>query len=122
MVDDTGAPAGADPGWAQRLRNLRQQQHDLLVAVVSSQAATVLGHPSPDDIDPECAFQDVGFESVKATELLDRLETVTELALSPTLAFDYPTPAALATHPGQQLSGSVAAAPLVGSRMAQTNR
>ncbi len=117
MVDDTGAGAGADSGLAQRLRTLRQQQHDLLVGVVCSQAATVLGHPSPDDIDPECTFQDLGFDSVKATELLDRLKTVTELALPPTLAFDYPTPDELATHLGQLLSGSVAAAPPVGSRV-----
>ncbi|WP_258044100.1 acyl carrier protein, partial [Mycobacterium kansasii] len=78
--------------------------------MVCSQSATVLGYPSPEDIDPECAFQDLGFDSVKATELLDRLNTVTGLALPPTLAFDYPTPAALAAHLGQLLSGSVAAA------------
>jgi acyl transferase domain-containing protein/acyl-CoA synthetase (AMP-forming)/AMP-acid ligase II/SAM-dependent methyltransferase len=117
VVDDTGASAGADSGLAQRLRTLRRQQHDLLVGVVCSHAATVLGHPSPNDIDPECAFQDLGFDSVKATELLDRLKTATELALSPTLAFDYPTPAALATHLGQLLSGSVVGAPPVGSRV-----
>ena len=74
MVDDTGAGAGADSGLAQRLRTLREQQHDLLVGVVCAQAATVLGHPSPNDIDPECAFGDLGFDSVKATELLDRLK------------------------------------------------
>jgi mycoketide-CoA synthase len=117
MVGDTGAGAGADSGLAQRLRTLRQQQHDLLVGVVCSHAATVLGRPSPDDIDPECAFGDLGFDSVKATELLDRLNTVTELALPPTLAFDYPTPDELATHLGQLLSGPVAAAPPVGSRV-----
>ncbi len=117
MADDTDAGAGADSGWTQRLRTLRQQQHDLLVGVVCSQMATVLGSPSPNDIDPECAFQDLGFDSVKATELLDRLNTETELALSPTLAFDYPTPAELATHLGQLLSGSVAAAPPVASRV-----
>jgi polyketide synthase 12 len=116
-VDDTGAGAGADSGLAQRLRTLRRQEHDLLVGVVCSQVATVLGHPSPNDIDPECAFQDLGFDSVKATELLDRLKTVTELALPPTLAFDYPTPDELATHLGQLLSGSVAAAAPVGSRV-----
>ena len=116
IVDDTAPGAGPDSGWAQRLRTLRQQQHDLLVGVVCSQAAMVLGRPSPDDIDPECAFQDLGFDSVKATELLDRLTTETELALPPTLAFDYPTPAALATHLGLLLSGPVAAAPPVGSR------
>jgi mycoketide-CoA synthase len=117
MVGDTGAGAGADSGLAQRLRTLRQQQHDLLVGVVCSQAAMVLGRPNPDDIDPECAFQDLGFDSVKATELLDRLKTVTELALPPTLAFDHPNPVALATHLGQLLSGSVAAAPPLGSRV-----
>jgi len=117
MADDTDAGAGTGSGWAQRLRTLRQQQHDLLVGVVCSQMATVLGHPSPNDIDPECAFQDLGFDSVKATELLDRLKAETELALSPTLAFDYPTPDELATHLGQLLSGSVAAAPPVGSRV-----
>ncbi|MGO9733304.1 fatty-acid--AMP ligase, partial [Mycobacterium sp.] len=76
-VEGTGAGAEADSGLAQRLRTLRRQQrtlrrqqHDLLVRVVCAQAATVLGHPSPDDIDPECAFQDLGFDSVKATELL----------------------------------------------------
>ena len=117
MVDDTGASAGADPGLTQRLRTLHQQQHDLLVGLVCSQVATVLGRHSPDDIDPECAFQDLGFDSVKATELLDRLKTATELALPPTLAFDYPTPDELATHLGQLMSGSVAAAPQVGSRV-----
>ncbi|MCW2663311.1 MAG: polyketide synthase and peptide synthetase, partial [Mycobacterium sp.] len=116
-VDDTGAGAGADSGWAQRLRTLRQQQHDLLVGVVCSQAAAVLGRPSPDDIDPESAFQDLGFDSVKATELLDRLKTETELALPPTLAFDYPTPDELAAQLGRLLSGSVASAPAVGARV-----
>ena len=117
MVDDAGAGAEADSGWTQRLRMLRKQQHDLLVELVCSQAATVLGHPSPNDIDPECAFGDLGFDSVKATELLDRLNTATELALPPTLAFDYPTPDELATHLGQLLSGSAPAAQPVGSRV-----
>ena len=115
-VEGTGAGAEADSGLAQRLRTLRRQQHDLLVRVVCAQAATVLGRPSPDDIDPECAFQDLGFDSVKATELLDRLKTVTELELPPTLAFDYPTPAALATRLSQPLSGPVAVARPVGSQ------
>lgn len=87
------------------------------MGVVCAQAATVLDYPSPNDIDPEWAFQDLGFDSVKATELLDRLQTVTELTLPPTLAFDYPTPVALATHLGQLLSGSVAVAAPVQPRV-----
>ncbi|OBG28373.1 type I polyketide synthase [Mycobacterium sp. 852002-51057_SCH5723018] len=116
-IDDSDAVAAADSGLAQRVRTLYRQQHDLLVGVVCSEAATVLGLPSPNDIDPEWAFQDLGFDSVKATELLDRLKTVTELELPPTLAFDYPTPAALATHLGQRLSGSVPAAAPVAARV-----
>ncbi len=107
---DIGAGAGADSGLTQRVRSLHQQQHDLLVAVVCAQVATVLGRPSPDDIDPEGAFQDLGFDSVKSTELLDRLKALTELELPLTLAFDYPTPNALATHLAQLMTGSVALA------------
>lgn len=118
VVDDIEPGGGPDSGWTQRLRTLRRQQHDLLVGVVCSQVATVLGRPGPDDIDPECAFADLGFDSVKATELLDRLTTETELALPPTLAFDYPTPDELATRLGQLLSGSAAAGPAVESRVA----
>ncbi len=116
VSDDTGPGAGVDSGWTQRLGTLRKLQHELLVGVVCAQAAAVLGHPNPNDIDPACAFQELGFDSVKAAELLDRLKTATELPLSPTMAFDYPTPAALATHLGQLLSGPVAATPPVGSR------
>ncbi|WP_263992297.1 acyl carrier protein, partial [Mycobacterium shinjukuense] len=106
----------ADQALNQRLRTLRQQEHDLLVGVVCTQAAAVLGNFKPDDIDPECAFQDLGFDSVKATELLDRLKAVTGLALSPVSAFNYPTPAALASYLGQLMSGSIAAPVQVVSR------
>jgi len=116
MADGTGTGARAHSGLAHRLRTLHEQQHDLLMNVVCAQAATVLGHPGPDQIDPELTFKDLGFDSVKATELLDRLKTVTELDLPPTLAFDYPTPAELATRLGQLLSGPGAAAAPGGSR------
>ncbi|WP_156748467.1 type I polyketide synthase, partial [Mycobacterium sp. E3198] len=107
--------AEADSGLAQRLRTLSRQQHDLLVAEVCSQAAAVLGRPSAQHIDPELTFQDLGFDSVKATELLDRLKTVTELELPLTLAFDYPSPDELATHLSQLLGGSSPAAARAGA-------
>ncbi|WP_319436472.1 fatty-acid--AMP ligase [Mycobacterium sp. RTGN5] len=108
--DGADAPTAPDPGWSQRLATLRQQQHDVLVGLVRSQVATVLGTLSPDDFDPEIPFRDMGFDSVKATELIDRLKNVTALALPPTLAFDHPTPNALATHLGHLLGGSVPSA------------
>ncbi len=81
----------------------------MLLGLVRSQVAPVLGNISPDEIDSEVPFRDLGFDSVKATELIDRLKNVTALALPPTLAFDHPTPNALATHLGHLLGGSVAA-------------
>ncbi|TVS87130.1 type I polyketide synthase [Mycobacterium helveticum] len=116
-VEGTVAGAEADAGLAQRLRALRGQQHHLLVREVCAQAATVLGQPGPEHIDPGLTFQDLGFDSIKATELLDRLKTVTELDLPLTLAFDYPTPDELATHLGQLLAGPAAAAAAAGAHV-----
>ena len=107
VADVTPNPE-SESGWEQRLRSLRQQQNDVLVDLVRSQVASVLGNISPDEVDPELTFQDLGFDSVKATGLIDRLKNVTALALPPTLAFDHPTPNALATQLGQLFGGSVA--------------
>ena len=57
-----------------------------------------VGYSGTHDIDPDSAFQDLGFDSLTAVELRNRLKNATGLALSPTLIFDYPTPTALADH------------------------
>jgi acyl carrier protein len=75
------------------------------VELVCLHAATVLGHSGGHDIDAERAFGDLGFESLTGVELRNRLTTETGLALSRTLIFDYPTPAALATYLQQLLHG-----------------
>jgi NAD(P)-dependent dehydrogenase (short-subunit alcohol dehydrogenase family)/acyl carrier protein len=91
---------------AQRLRGLDSEaQHALLLGLVRSHAAAVLGHPNPDDINPATTFQDLGFESLSAIELRNRLKAATGLVLSPTLIFDNPTPSGLAEYVGQQLTG-----------------
>ena len=101
---DTAASMSA---LAQRLHGLPpDQQHQLLVELVRSHVATVLGHPDPEDIDADRAFQDLGFDSLSAVELRNRLKTATGLALSPTLIFDYPTPNTLADHLGHHITGS----------------
>jgi acyl carrier protein len=89
---------------AQRLSGLSvDEQHNLLVELICSQVAVVLGHASDRDIDPEQAFTDVGFDSLTAVELRNRLKTTTGLSLSPTLIFDYPTPTTLANHFAKRL-------------------
>jgi acyl carrier protein len=97
LVDnDAGASVSA---LAQRLRGLSSvEQHHLLRELVCAQVAIVLGGPSEDDVDPDKTFQDLGFDSLTAVELRNRLKTTTGLPLSPTLIFDYPTPTAIAHH------------------------
>ncbi|KZS62298.1 type I polyketide synthase [Mycobacterium ostraviense] len=106
IVDDTDTAVSA-AGLVPRLRSLGpEQRHRELVDVVCRNAATVLGRSSTADINARRAFQDLGFDSLTAVELRNRLKTATGLALSPTLIFDYPTPAALAEHLGSRLAAA----------------
>ncbi|OMC42985.1 hypothetical protein A5744_15075 [Mycobacterium sp. IS-1264] len=103
LVIDTDT-AVSTSGLAARLQGLSaEQRHLQLVELVSTNAATVLGRPSA-DIDAQLPFQDLGFDSLTAVELRNRLKTATGLTLSPALIFDHPTPAALAEHVDEQLS------------------
>lgn len=102
-------------GLAARLSGLSaDQRHRELVDVVCSNAATVLGRSNIADISAQRAFQELGFDSLTAVELRNRLKTATGLTLSPTLIFDYPSPAVLADHLDLRLNKPVAPAdPLV---------
>lgn len=101
------APAAAvtrSPDLAHQLHDLpRDEQHRVLVELVCEHAAAVLGHPGGHAIDHDRAFGDLGFDSLIGVELRNRLTTHTGTALSRTLIFDYPTPAALADHLRRQL-------------------
>ncbi|WP_231986598.1 acyl carrier protein, partial [Mycobacterium sp. 852002-40037_SCH5390672] len=104
--DARGPNQGAKSGLPQRIYRLApEQQHDLLLELVREHIAVVLGYPSPEAIDPDQAFQDLGFESLTAVELRNRLMAATELALPPTLILDHPNPNAIASYLRQQLSG-----------------
>jgi acyl transferase domain-containing protein len=104
---DNTETAASMSTFASRLHGLApDEQHRQLVELVCSHAATVLGHSSRHDIDPDRPFEDLGFDSLTGVELRDRLKTITGLALSTTLIYDYATPTAVADHLGQQLRHS----------------
>jgi acyl transferase domain-containing protein/thioesterase domain-containing protein/acyl carrier protein len=74
------------------------ERERIALEAVKAEVAAVLGHESGDVIDPERAFIDLGFDSLAAVELRDRLVSVTAAELAATVVFDYPSPMALALH------------------------
>jgi pimaricinolide synthase PimS1 len=94
--DAGGVSAGA---LARRLREAPEAKRAQLAEdFVRAEVAAILGHSSPAAVARDEVFKDLGFDSLAAIELRNRLSAATDRRLAASVVFDYPTVAALAAH------------------------
>jgi acyl carrier protein len=99
-------PAPAD-GLRERLAEMPEgRRAEVLLELVRTHVAAVLGHGSWQDVASDRPFQDLGFDSLAAVELRKALSAACGRWLPPTLVFDHPTARDLAVRLGEQLAGA----------------
>ncbi|WP_374209231.1 type I polyketide synthase [Kitasatospora sp. A2-31] len=93
------AVATGTTSFRERFGGLSPEQRARAVLdLVRAHVAAVLGYASPDRVEPDRGFLDLGLDSLTALELRNRLGAEAGLRLTATLIFDHPTPAAVARH------------------------
>ncbi|MFG2291131.1 type I polyketide synthase [Streptomyces sp. NPDC048595] len=108
---DTARPAAATAGaeaapTPERHAPAGAGSEAEVAELVRASVATVLGHLSPDTVDTGRTFKELGFDSLTAVELRDRVAEATGLPqLPPTLIYNYPTPVELARYLWSELAG-----------------
>jgi acyl transferase domain-containing protein/acyl carrier protein len=119
-------PASLGARHLQRspLDDLRQrplaERRRAVLEIVRVEVAGVLGHASAQAIDDRLAFRELGFDSLLAVELRNRLAAICGVRLPSTLVFDYPTPALLTEQLLKRLELSTGAAGESEAHMSRT--
>ncbi|MFE9599984.1 SDR family NAD(P)-dependent oxidoreductase, partial [Streptomyces hokutonensis] len=117
-----GLSGNATETLADRLAGLAADaREEVLLDLVRTAVAGVLGHPDSRAVEVHRGLQDMGFDSLTAVELRNRLGGEVGLRLPTTLAFDYPTAAALAAYLGERLAPK-ADGPVAGAMASELDR
>ncbi|MDI5976533.1 beta-ketoacyl reductase, partial [Amycolatopsis magusensis] len=96
--------APAEPELAEQVLKLAPaRRYEVVLELVRTRAAEVLGQADLDAVREDRPFRDLGFDSLAVVELRNRLNAATGLSLASTLVFDHPNPKALAEHLLEQL-------------------
>ncbi|MER6998705.1 SDR family NAD(P)-dependent oxidoreductase [Streptomyces sp. NPDC000410] len=108
-------PAGQEREEAEQGRSrLRErllplparERREHLLRLVRAETAAVLGHTDAGAVDRDRAFRDLGFDSMTAIQLRNRITAATGLREATTLVFDRPSVTALADYLLDRLFGS----------------
>ncbi|OIJ90608.1 polyketide synthase [Streptomyces sp. MUSC 14] len=112
LASTEGSGAGVRGGaLIERLTALPEEDREPAVLdLVCAHVAAVLGYDSAEQVDRKRAFKEVGFDSLTAVQLRNRLNAATGLRLPVTLVFDYPTPAVLASFLRAEVAAGVPSA------------
>ena len=102
-----GRASGGSSSLATLFASAPESERDRVVLeFVRAETASVLGYASTEAMGSSSTFKDLGFDSLAAVELRNRLGVSGGVQLTATLVFDYPTLGALATHLCEELSSA----------------
>ncbi|MGW7460624.1 type I polyketide synthase, partial [Streptomyces sp. NPDC054797] len=106
--------ASPHSGLAARVAGLAEGERGrVILDAVRGFASGVLGHGPGQLVGPEMPFKGLGFDSLMAVELRNRLNGATGLRLPASLVFDYPTPRRIAEYLTRELAGQAEELPAV---------
>ncbi|MFD7258926.1 type I polyketide synthase [Streptomyces sp. NPDC059874] len=98
-ADGSQGGGGDDPGLAGRLAGLSgPEQRSVLLDLVRTHVAALLGYEDPAEVAPDRGFTDLGFDSVAAVDLRTKLVAATGRPLPTSMIYDHPSPGALSAH------------------------
>ena len=94
--------SGSEPRTTELLSALAEappaRHRPIVLTAVRAEIASVLGLADPSTVEEDRAFQELGFDSLTAVDLRNRLGAATGAKLSATVVFDHPTLGALTDH------------------------
>ena len=110
VVEAAVPSADEEEAGSQLVRSLaiasEADQKRILMKLVRERSAEALGHTGLEEVKPQRAFQEIGFDSLAAVALRNDLAAAVGVRLPATLIFDYPTPEALVEYLRGELVGN----------------